>query len=458
MGNNLKLKFCGGTNSVTGANFLLFDEKNKILIDCGLQQGVKGLCEKDPNRKPFKYNPAEIDFLIITHAHIDHIGLIPKLVKDGFRGKIFSTPATREIAEFMFEDAVKLTAQEAHNCRIEPLFSDSDTNMALSLWEVVPYHKKILLNQDFELFLNDAGHILGSSIVNLKYLPTNKKIVFTGDLGNSPTPLIRETEKIKDADYLIMESVYGDRNHEGKSLRKEKLKKIINEVIRAGGTLLIPVFSLEKTQVLLHELNDLIEGGEVPSVPVFFDSPLGINLTTVYEKQFENFNKKVQDRIKSGDDIFDFPKLIKTREHRESKEIHKIKGAKIIIASSGMSIGGRILDHEKYYLGNPKNAILFIGYQVTGSLGRAISENKKKVRIGNQTFKIKAKVFIVSGYSSHMDSDHLLDFVANTAETLTKVYVVMGEPKSSLFLTQKINDNLNVKAISPKEGETVDLV
>lgn len=453
----LKLTFHGGVGSVTGANFLIGDENTKILVDCGLQQGSHKRCEDDPNRKPFAYNPATVDFLIVTHAHADHIGRIPKLVKDGFRGRIFSTPSTREIVAVMFEDAMNVNQREAQKCDIEPMYDKHDVQMALSMWEEVPYHTNHRLNNDFEIYFNDAGHILGSAIVNLKYIPEDKKIVFTGDLGNTPTPLIRNTEFVKDADYLIMESVYGDRNHEGRSLRKQKMKDILVKIIRRKGTLLIPVFSLEKTQVLLHEMNDLIESGQIPTVPVYFDSPLGIKLTDIYAKQFDNFNEKVQARIKSGDDIFDFPKLVRTPDAKDSRGIHKVPGPKIIIASSGMSVGGRILDHERQYLPDPKNAIMFIGYQVAGSLGRGILEKNKVVRINKEKIRVKAEVEVVNGYSSHMDSDHLVEFVSHTADTVKKVFVVMGEPKSAMFLAQKLRDNLDVDARHPKEGETVEL-
>ena len=295
-------------------------------------------------------------------------------------------------------------------------------------------------------------------MVNIRDKESGNNVVFSGDLGNTPTPLIRNTEKIPDADYIVMESVYGDRNHEEKAVRREKLKEVLTTIIERKGTLLIPVFSLEKTQVILHEMNDLIESGEIPSVPVFFDSPLGIKLTEVYAKQFKNFNEKVQKRITGGDDIFDFPKLNKTFTRSESQSIRKVKGPKIIIASSGMSSGGRILDHEKEYLPDPKNGILFVGYQVPGSIGRAIEEGSREVRIDGKLVPIKAQIYTVSGYSSHKDSDNLVEFVSDSAEKVKKVFVVMGESKSAMFLTQKIRDSLGVNAIHPREGDVMELI
>lgn len=454
---NLKLKFCGGVGSVTGANFLLTDGKIKILVDCGLEQGSGGKCEDDPNRAPFPYKPSEIDFLFITHAHADHIGRIPKLVKDGFRGKIFSTPNTLELVQFMFEDAVKINEMEAKKCDIDPMYIQADADKALTMWHTIEYHTDFELNEDFKIYLKDAGHILGSAIICMTYLPENKKIAFTGDLGNSPTPLIRDAEFVDDVDYLVMESVYGDRNHEDKEHRKEKLREVLKKIIQRKGTLLVPVFSLEKTQVILHEMNELIESHQVPSVPVFLDSPLGIKLTEVYSRQFNDFNEKVQKRIRGGDDIFDFPKLVMTEEYRDSKKIHEIEGPKIILAGSGMSTGGRIMEHEKHYLADPKNGILFIGFQVAGTLGRQILEKARSVRINGETVYVKAEVEVINGYSSHMDSDHLVEFVSHTAEKVKKVFCVMGEPKTAMFLAQRLRDELGVNAVHPTEGEEVEL-
>jgi metallo-beta-lactamase family protein len=457
MGKKLRLHFYGGTRTVTGANFLLEDSETFILVDCGLTQGQRFKPDQDPNREPFPFNPHDIDFLFVTHSHIDHIGRIPKLVKEGFSGRIISTGPTREIAAAMLDDAAGIVADEARRYKVPPLYEKRDVEATMSLWETLDYHAELKLNDDFTVLLKDAGHILGSAMICLTDRNTFKKIVFTGDLGNTPTPLMRNTEDITDANYLIMESVYGDRNHEAKDDRRAKLKEVLMTIINRKGTLLIPVFSLEKTQVLLHEMNNFIESGEIPSVPVFFDSPLGIRLTDIYAKQFQNFNDKVQARILSGDDIFDFPKLIRTFSKLESEQIRKTNGPKIIIASSGMSSGGRILDHEKEYLPDPKNAILFIGFQSLGTVGRSIEEGLKEVRIDGETVPVKAQIFTVSGYSSHKGSDDLVEFVSKSANTLKMVFTVMGEPKSTMFLAQRLKDSLNVNAMHPEEGKVIEL-
>lgn len=450
----ITLGFYGGVGSVTGANFLLADSNTKILVDCGLIQGK--FYGEDPNRAPFLYSPSEIDFLLITHAHTDHIGRIPKLVKDGFKGVIYSTHATRDLAVYMLEDAAKIQKYHADKNDTEPLYTQADVDAAIDRWQTIDYHEQLPL-QSFSAYFKDAGHVLGSAIIEVTHTNTKKKVAFSGDLGNIPSPLLPPTEKVTDADYIVMESVYGDRVHEERDSRKQHIQEVANKVLKRGGTLIIPVFSLEKTQILLKELNDLIEDGHIPSVPVFFDSPLGIKLTEVYSNYTNLFKEKVQKEIADGDDIFDFPKLNITLRRRESETIAHTEGAKIIVASSGLSEGGRITAHEKHFLPDPKNALLIIGYQIAGTAGRRIQEGAKQVTIDGTDVPINAEIISVSGYSSHADSNQLLDFVEPAAEKVKRVFVTMGEPKSSLYLVQKLRDYLGVKAEMPDEGEVVEL-
>jgi metallo-beta-lactamase family protein len=301
----------------------------------------------------------------------------------------------------------------------------------------------------------DAGHILGSTM--FEFVKNGKKIVFTGDLGNSPTPLLPDTEKITDAHYMVMESVYGDRNHEPKTQRRAKLKRVITDTIKRGGTIVIPAFSLERTQVILYELNNLIEEKEIPEIPVFLDSPLAIKVTSVYKSFTQSFNSTVQKEQAEGDNIFEFPGLKFVHSADESKSISRHVGSKIIIAGSGMSTGGRVIQHERGYLNDPQSTILMVGYQVAGSLGRELQDGAKSVRIEGQNIAVKAKIETILGYSSHKDSDNLIEFVENTSKTLKCVWIAMGETKSSLFLTQRLRDYLGVNAVYPKVGETVTL-
>ncbi len=453
MEKKLILTFCGGTGTVTGANFLLEGEGKKFLIDCGLTQNTK--LADDTNWEPFLYNPAEIDLLFITHAHIDHIGRIPKLIYEGFKGKIISTPATKEVAEFMLLDTVNILGRNTEH-DINKMYKVDNVKKALALWETIEYHQRFNVDHGFRFTYRDSGHILGSGMLEVWY--NEKKIVFTGDLGNSPSPLLRDTELVNDADYLIMESVYGDRVHEHRDERKKLLEATIEDNYNRKGTLIVPTFSLERSQELLFEINDLVENKRIPPMPIFLDSPLAIKLTAVYKKYQKLFNDVAAKMIGGGDDVFNFPGLKLTLETEESKEILHAPNPKIVIAGSGMSNGGRIVHHEHNYLPDPKNTILLTGYQSLGTLGRTIEEGAKTVRISGEEVPVRAHMVKISGYSGHKDSNALIDFVENTANTVKKVFVVMGEPKSSLFLVQKLRDNLGVNAVAPELGDKVEIV
>ena len=308
--------------------------------------------------------------------------------------------------------------------------------------------------------LRDAGHILGSTM--FEFVKNGKKIVFTGDLGNSPTPLLRDTETITDADYMVMESVYGDRNHESREGRTNKFKQVIDETIARGGTLVIPAFSIDRTQVLLYELNNMVEKKLIPSIPVFVDSPMAIKATDIYKAHEDLFNDAVKAQIARGDDIFKFPKLEYTLSQNQARDIDNARGPKIILAGSGMSIGGRVVGHEAQYLPDAKSTILLVGYQTAGSLGRQLADGAKKVHIHHETIKVKAKIDTLYGFSAHKDGDHLVQFVSTAGDEagnakLKQVFTVMGEPGASMHLAQRINDELGVKAIMPERGKVYEL-
>lgn len=437
---NIYLTCFGGVGTVTGANFMLEVDNKKILVDCGLLQGTENADEI--NRKPFEYDVSSVNYLFVTHAHADHIGLIPKLVKEGFGGKIYSTPATKEIAQIMYQDALGLMDKNSK------LFDKEDVLKTFELWDTVLYHQNLKIDESLSFVFKDAGHILGSAMVEFKV--GTERIVFTGDLGNSPDILLKDTEKLEDANYLIMESVYGDKNHESPQKRNENFKKAVKNTIQRGGTVLIPAFSLERTQAILYLLNEFVESGQLPSVPVFLDSPLAIKLTEIYKKIIKHYNQDVRNDIKSGDEIFNFPKLKMTRHSSQSKAIEKVKGPKIIIAGSGMSTGGRILHHEVDYLPSSKNTLLLVGHQSLGTLGREIQDGAKKVFINGQSVDVRAEIRSIDGFSSHKDGQNLLEFVADSKDALKKVFVTMGEPKASMFLIQRIRDYLDIPAVYPE--------
>ena len=447
-----KITFCGVTGSVTGANFLLEVDGKKILIDCGLTQGMN--LADNINWDPFPYESKEIDILFITHAHVDHLGRVPKLLHEGFRGKIYSTKPTKSLALPMLLDTTGILCKNT-DLGLDKIYTEENVKLALSLWEGFDYHQKLTITPDLEVSFLNAGHILGSAMI--KFVYNGKSILFTGDLGNSPSMILPDTEKITGIDYLIMESVYGDRNHESKDDRRKFLEATIEDNYKRKGTLVIPVFSLERSQELLFELNNLVENKRVPVMPIFLDSPLAIRLTEVFKQYKSYLNENAQHAMKSDKYLFDFPGLHNTLKSEESKMINDVPNPKIVIAGSGMSTGGRIVHHERHYLPDPNNTLLLTGYQVVGSPGRLIQEGLKTVRITGEDVIIRAHIVTILGYSGHKDSDGLLSFVEDTQETVKKVFVVMGEPKSAMFLVQKLRDNLGIDASAPELGQSIVL-
>ncbi len=452
------LSFCGGTGTVTGANFLLEIpiENNKIkriLIDCGLEQGSE--FADASNREEFPFNPHEIDILLITHAHTDHIGRIGKLVKEGFHGVIYSTPATLDLAKVMIPDTLHLLEMDARRKGVLALYDQKDVDAIFPLWKTISYHTSFDLGDGVTVYTKDSGHILGAAMFEI--MINNKKIVFTGDLGNSPSLFLRDTDPITDATYLLMESVYGDRNHEPKEERKAKLVDIIKDTIARNRTLIIPAFSLERTQDIIFEINDLVERNLIGDIKVFIDSPLATHITEIYKRYSKDFNESARDMISQGDDLFSFPRLKFTLNRQESEFIDRTAPPKIIVGGSGMSNGGRIVHHEKHYLPDPNTTLLLVGYQSLGTMGRKILDGAKTLHIEGEDIHVRAEVKSIMGYSSHKDSDHLIEFAAQTADTVKKVFVAMGEPKSALFLVQRLRDYAGINAVYPQKGDKVEL-
>ncbi|MDQ5890059.1 MAG: metallo-beta-lactamase family protein [Patescibacteria group bacterium] len=456
MAKNISITFHGGAGSVTGSNFLLEGEADgkdfQFLIDCGLMQGSK-VCDEF-NYQSFPYETSKIDALFVTHGHLDHVGRIGKLIKDGFTGPIYSTSPTRDIAELIMLDSLGVMEKEQLDTKIPPLYTEDDVAQAMAQWRTFNYHEPLKIGE-IQVVFRDAGHILGSSMI--EFTINDRKLLFTGDLGNSPAPLLQPTEKITDIDYLVTESVYGDRNHEQLEDRRLLLRQTIKDTIKAGGTLMIPAFSVERTQELLFEIENMMEDSEIPLVPVFLDSPLAIAVTKVYEKHKNLFNKEVRSIMNDGDGIFRFPQLQFTKTTDQSKAIINAASQKIVIAGSGMSNGGRILHHEKNYLPDKNSTLLLAGYQAHGSMGRFLEDGAKKVRILGHDVAVRAKIVKISGYSAHKDADDLVDFIADSADTLKKVFCVLGEPKSSMFLAQRVRDYLGLNAVVPEAGQTIKI-
>ena len=444
---------------MTGSNFLLEHNGLKILIDCGLFQGSK--YAETLNYQDFPYNPKDINFVLITHSHADHSGRLPKLYRDGFRGKVFATKPTIDLSAIALDDNLDLIKEEAKKDGHEPLFGAGDLHQVFLLAQGVEYGEELDLENDVKATFYEAGHILGSAIIEIswKEKDESKSIYFSGDLGNYPAPLLKHYDMPNEADYIVTESTYGGRIHDRTVSRKEVLKDVVGATLKRNGTVIIPTFAIERTQELLYELDELVERGFIPKVPTFLDSPLAIKLTKIYKNHSAYFNKKAIHEIKGGDDIFNFPGLKLTFSSQESKAINEINGPKIIIAGSGMSFGGRILYHEIRYLPDPNSTILFVGYQVSGSPGRQILDGKKEIKLLGQPVAVNCEVRSIENYSAHADQLMLLDWINKAKQdgNLKKVFVTHGEFSSSEILKEKVIDKIGVEAMIPGMGDNYEL-
>ncbi len=424
----------------------------RIAIDCGLHQGSR-FCEKH-NWEPFPYDPKALAAVFVTHAHIDHTGRLPQLVKQGFRGTVYATPPTRDAARLLLLDADHILAQEAEHMKKPVLFTADDVTALMEAWQAVPYHESVTVGP-FTVTLFNAGHILGSSFILVE--AGGKKIIFSGDVGNSPAPLIGPWETFTGgATHCLIESTYGDRVHEDLPERKEIIEDLIEETAARKGVLMIPAFAMERTQELLFEIDELVRNGKIPNIPVYLDSPLAIRLSEVYETHRDYFSKEAQELMRGRHgNMFGFPGLHMTLSTEESKKINDAPPPKVIIAGSGMSHGGRILHHERRYLPDPNSTLLIVGYQATGSLGRQLLDGAHTVRILGEDVSVRCRVKAIGGYSAHADQPQLLRWLSPMRRGLERVFVVQGEPEAAHTLQGKIIDALAVDAVVPQMGEEV---
>lgn len=451
----LRLSFYGGAGKVTGSNFLIEGKQGRVLVDCGVEQGAH-VCEECVYG-PFPYDVKTIDALVITHAHLDHVGRIPKLVKDGFRGKIYMTPPTKDLAELILHDSIGILSEEADVRGISPLYVAEDVDKTFSLVETLDYHIEKEVAPGLSVYLRNTGHILGSASVRITD-EEGVSVALTGDIGNSPSPLLPNWEPVTDADALVMESVYGDRLHPLLSGRTAALKDALHRALKRGGTVLIPAFSLERTQLMLYEISNFFSDGSLPKVPVFLDSPLAIKVTSVYEKWGSSYFKpETEDEMRREGSIFEFPFLKMTSSRTESSKIEETPNPKIIIAGAGMSHGGRIGGWEARYLPDPKTTLLIVGYQAPGSPGRRIQEGARKVRVNGEEIAANATVEVLGGWSAHADRDELLKFAEATLPKTKAIFVAIGEPSAERFLAQRIYDYLGVRTVVPELGQTWEI-
>jgi len=449
----MKIKFYGGVNTVTGSNFILEGDEEKLMIDCGLIQKER-TCDLE-NFKPFTYDPKEIKYIFITHAHLDHIGRLPKLLKQGFNGKILSTSPTKDLAYEILKDSLKVIEE---NCRFynqENFYEEEDIEKTLSLWEKIEYHQK-LETKEFEVEFFNAGHILGSAFILFTHRRTKEKIVFSGDLGNKFKSLDKDLEPLPETNYLVLESTYGDRNHENLEKRKEILEEIIEKVIREKRTLIIPTFALERAQEIIFDIQELIENKEIPEIKIFLDSPLAFRISKIYEKYLDYLDEEAKNIILTKG-IFEKSYVRIIYEKDEEKEIFLSPSPKIILAGSGMVTGGRILDLLKKYIEDEKTTLLFVGFQAENSLGRKILEGVKEIFIDEKPYKVNSEVLNLFSYSAHRDQEGILEWLYPQRFNLKKVFLTHGDDDVKKAFKTKIMDELALNVYIPKENDIFEL-
>ena len=475
----MKITFLGAARTVTGSNFLVEAAGKKILVDCGMYQGKA--TEELENSDPFLYNPAEIDYMILTHAHIDHSGRIPKLYNEGFRGPVYATKATVDLCAIMLPDSghIQETEIEWQNKKrkrlgkapLPPLYTAQDAIDCMEIFSPVEYDEIVQLDENISARFNDAGHMLGSAIIELWVNENGKitKTVFTGDLGNNDLPLLDSPTMIDHADYVVMESTYGNRLHMRNDEKANLFLKIVSETLDYNGTVVIPSFAVGRTQEILYEINKIKEERgkydeefarqyqTLMNAKVYVDSPLAISATEIFRMNTNLFDEEIQKEIISGDNPLEFPGLHFTQTVEESRALNESKEPCIIISASGMCDVGRIKHHLKHNLWNPTSTILFVGYQAPGTLGRQIVDGAKSVRIFGEEIAVNARVEYIEGYSGHADQEWLLNFVYSFHNQPKHIFLVHGEPDSQDVLKGKIEESTGTPVTIPNFGESFSL-
>lgn len=460
----MQITFYGATKTVTGSCFLVETGDYKFLVDCGMYQGSRELDDK--NWEEFPFNPASIDYVFLTHAHLDHCGLLPKLVRHGFNGIIVSTDATRDLAEIIMYDALKIQEGDEQSGRLTfkdgtpkaPLYREVDIVSTMSKFRTYPYSKSIPLRQGLEFRMRNAGHVLGSSIFEfwLKNGEEEKKIVFSGDLGQPGKRIIWDPDNVTEADYVVIESTYGDRLHKDKNESILEFLAIVKEAEKKKGNVLIPVFAIERTQEILYEFNLMVESKLLNDVDVFVDSPLAKKATEIFIKYEKYYDTDATRLLEKGDDPFAFNGLKLTETVDESKALADRKGV-IIMAGSGMCTGGRILHHLINNLEDKNSHVIFVGYQVKGTLGRALVDGIKRVRIFGKEIMVNANIHTVGGLSAHADQRDLRYWLRGFGTGVKKIFLVHGDEQVMEDFAVNLNEELGLEAHIPEVGETVKL-
>ncbi|MBU1107502.1 MAG: MBL fold metallo-hydrolase [Candidatus Riflebacteria bacterium] len=465
----MKISFHGAAGCVTGSNYLIETDNMRFVVDCGMFQGSKTL--KENNYRKFAYDPATVDFALITHAHIDHTGLLPKLVKHGFKGAIYATEPTVDLLKCLLPDSAHIQEIEVmqKNKRaerkglepVDPIYDTQDAENAIALLKSVERHKTFEPKAGCRVTFFNAGHVLGSSFIEieLKDKGQTRKIVFSGDLGEDNKPILNDPDRFTETDFLVVESTYGNRNRapHNKEQRLGELAEVFNRAEKRGGKIIIPAFALERTQDLLHDIMILKEQKKISGIKVVVDSPLATEITKVFIKYPECYDQDATEIAKKMGGLFDHSDIRFTKSVDESKALNDEKKI-VILSASGMCDAGRIKHHLKHNLWNPANTVLFVGYQAEGTLGRLLTEGAKTVRIHGEEINVGAQIEQITGYSGHADQNGLLNWLSLVKEVRQQVFVVHGEPESADAFAVLLNEKLGFRAVAPRMDEVFELL
>lgn len=455
------ITFLGAAQNVTGSSYAVDVDDTTLLVDCGIYQ-ERAL--KSRNWDAFPVTPARVKAVLLTHAHLDHCGLLPKLVRDGFSGPIYCTAATAEIAKIVLLDSAKIQEEDAltkakrHEREGRrgpfpdaPLYTTPDAEAVLPLLTPVAYDKPVPVALEVQAVFAESGHILGSAMIELKTGAGSaaRTILFSGDLGRNNLPILRDPATGRSSDYVVVESTYGDRLHEAVADIPEELARILNATRQAGGKVVIPAFAIERTQELIYYLNLLLRAGKIPRIPIYIDSPMAIRVTEVFSRHPELFDDETKAWLKQSKRPEEFSNINMTGSAEESKAINKVKGPAVIIAGSGMCNGGRIKHHLTNTIGRPENTILFVGYQAGGTLGREILDGAKDVRILGRQYRVRAHIEQLRGFSAHADRNEILGWLKTFAPPPRRIYVTHGEAASASALAAFVQEQTGCPAFAP---------
>ncbi len=467
---DINLTFMGAARGVTGSRYFIEANGLNLLVDCGLYQ------ERDflhRNWEPFRCQPSELHAVLLTHAHLDHSGLLPRLVSEGFHGPVICTPATADITKIMLIDSAHLQEEDAAYKKKRhlregrqgpypeiPLYTVAEAEASFKFFAPVDYNKPVTVGDGIEATFHDAGHVLGSSMIKLVFRQGGEKrsIVFSGDIGRWNRPFLHDPDAFRRTDYVVMESTYGDREHKGTEVIGDDLARIVKEAFAAGGNIIVPSFALQRAQEILYYLNNLLMAGRIPALDVYLDSPMAIRITEVFKRYAEQFDDEMRDLIRRHQSPFDFPGLKFVETVEESKKLNEIKGTVMIIAGSGMATGGRVKHHLANNISRPECTVLFVGYQAEGTLGRQILDGARSVRIHGQMHPVRARIEHIQGFSAHADRDELLKWLSRLSAEPRLVFLTHGEARAAESFKDFLKEKTGFKVTVPSYGEKFHLL